>query len=54
MPGPSTRCEVTQDKVPHLVSNGALVIEDMDRGERDEAALFHLLNLAREKRGLRC
>lgn len=40
---------ITQDKVPHLVSNGALAIEDMDRGERDEAALFHLLNLAREK-----
>ena len=29
---------ITQDKVPHLVSNGALAIEDMDRGERDEAA----------------
>ena len=42
--------QITQDKVPHLVSNGALAIEDMDRGERDEAALFHLLNLAREKR----
>jgi len=42
--------EVTQDKVPHLVSNGALAIEDMDRAERDEAALFHLLNLAREKK----
>ena len=35
--------------VTHLVSNGALVIEDADRGEgRDEAALFHLLNRARE------
>ncbi|WP_114945927.1 DnaA ATPase domain-containing protein [Microvirga calopogonii] len=41
---------ITQDRVPHLVSNGALAIEDMDRGERDEAALFHLLNLAREKK----
>jgi chromosomal replication initiation ATPase DnaA len=41
---------ITHDKVPHLVSNGALAIEDMDRGERDEAALFHLLNLAREKK----
>jgi chromosomal replication initiation ATPase DnaA len=41
---------ITQDKVPHLVSNGALAIEDMDRGERDEAALFHLLNLARERK----
>ena len=42
--------EITHDKVPHLVSNGALAIEDMDATERDEAALFHLLNLAREKK----
>lgn len=36
--------------VQHLVSNGALVIEDVDRaGVLDEAALFHLLNLARER-----
>lgn len=41
---------MTGDKVPHLVSNGALALEDMDRGDRDEAALFHLLNLARERR----
>ena len=41
---------ITHDKVPHLVSNGALAVEDMDRGERDEAALFHLLNLARERK----
>ena len=50
MPGPSTRVEITQDKVPHLVSNGALAIEDWTGRERDEAALFHLLNLAREQR----
>jgi chromosomal replication initiation ATPase DnaA len=42
--------EVTHERVPHLVSNGALVVEDMDRGDRDEAALFHLLNLARERK----
>jgi chromosomal replication initiation ATPase DnaA len=42
--------EITHDKVPHLVSNGALAIEDMDRAKRDEAALFHLLNMAREKK----
>lgn len=37
------------DAVQHLVSNGALVIEDVDRAtDRDEAALFHLLNRARE------
>jgi chromosomal replication initiation ATPase DnaA len=41
--------EVSGERVPHLVSNGALVIEDADRGERDEAALFHLLNLSRER-----
>ncbi|HEY8565392.1 MAG TPA: hypothetical protein VIL65_07825 [Beijerinckiaceae bacterium] len=40
--------EVTLDRVPHLVSNGALVIEDADAPGRDEPALFHLLNLARE------
>ncbi|MFJ7437657.1 hypothetical protein ACIQW5_08395 [Methylorubrum thiocyanatum] len=37
--------------VSHLISNGALVVEDVDReAGRDEAALFHLLNLARERR----
>lgn len=41
--------EASGERVPHLVSNGALVIEDVDRGGRDEAALFHLLNLSREK-----
>jgi len=38
-------------EVPHLASKGALVIEDVDRGERDEAALFHLVNLVRERAG---
>jgi len=42
--------DITMDRVPHLVSNGALVIEDADRGI-DEHALFHLLNASREKRG---
>ena len=42
--------EIGADAVQHLVSNGALVIEDVDRAEnRDEAALFHLLNRARER-----
>lgn len=40
---------VTRERIPHLVSGGALVIEDADRGPRDEAALFHLLNVAREQ-----
>jgi chromosomal replication initiation ATPase DnaA len=42
--------EVGTDRVPHLVSNGALVIEDLHSGGGDEPALFHLLNLARERR----
>ena len=41
--------EIGADAVQHLVSNGALVIEDIDRPGRDEAALFHLLNRARER-----
>jgi chromosomal replication initiation ATPase DnaA len=47
--------EVAMDRVPHLISNGALVIEDLDKaasgalGGADEPALFHLLNLARER-----
>ena len=39
---------VTGTRVPDLVAAGALVVEDLDRGARDEPALFHLLNLARE------
>jgi chromosomal replication initiation ATPase DnaA len=42
--------EAAGDKVPHLVSTGALAIEDLDRAPLDEPALFHLLNLARERR----
>jgi chromosomal replication initiation ATPase DnaA len=42
--------DIDADAVQHLVSNGALVIEDVDRAQnRDEAALFHLLNRARER-----
>lgn len=36
--------------VPHLVSAGALVVEDCDQAEGHEDALFHLLNMARERR----
>lgn len=43
--------QVTQDSVPHLVSGGALVVEDCDSGPRDEAALFHLMNAIRAKGG---
>jgi chromosomal replication initiation ATPase DnaA len=46
---------LTPDRVPRLVSNGTLVIEDCDHaalnGALDEHALFHLLNAVREQRG---
>jgi chromosomal replication initiation ATPase DnaA len=35
--------------VPQALASGALAIEDADRSAFDEAALFHLLNLAREQ-----
>ncbi|OJY35419.1 MAG: hypothetical protein BGP06_06030 [Rhizobiales bacterium 65-9] len=37
--------------VPHLVSNGALLIDDADREPLDEAAMFHLINAMRERNG---
>jgi chromosomal replication initiation ATPase DnaA len=43
--------EVTLPRVPHLVSAGALVVEDWDRGELDEPALFHLINALRDRGG---
>jgi chromosomal replication initiation ATPase DnaA len=43
--------EITHDRVPHLASAGALVIEDADKGTRDEAAMFHLINLVRARKG---
>lgn len=43
--------EVTEDKVPHLASGGALAIEDCDMGGRDERALFHLMNAIRARGG---
>ena len=42
--------EVAHDRSRISSPDGALAIEDVDRSDRDEAALFHLLNLAREKR----
>jgi chromosomal replication initiation ATPase DnaA len=36
--------------LPAALATGALVIEDLDRADLDERALFHLLNLAREER----
>jgi len=43
--------EVTQEGVPHLISGGALVVEDCDQGLRDEPALFHLMNAMKAKGG---
>src|SRR5687768_2403307 len=34
---------------PAALATGALVIEDLSPGELDEAALFHVFNLAREE-----
>jgi len=36
--------------VPVALATGALVVENLSPGQFDEAALFHLLNLAREQR----
>ena len=41
--------DVAEDDVPHLAAAPALVIEDLDRHAADEAALFHLVNLLRER-----
>ena len=40
---------VDAPSVPQALSRGALVIEDSDQDVLDEAALFHLLNLAKEQ-----
>jgi chromosomal replication initiation ATPase DnaA len=37
-------------EVPIALATGALVLENLAEGSFDEAALFHLLNLAREER----
>jgi len=40
---------LTHDSLPEIAEARALLIEDADRGGGEEAALFHLLNLARER-----
>lgn len=40
---------ITKDAVPDLASHAALIVEDVE-ATRDQAALFHLLNLVREQR----
>jgi chromosomal replication initiation ATPase DnaA len=36
--------------LPSAFATGALVLEDLDPGDLDERALFHLINLAKEER----
>jgi len=40
---------LTRDALPEIAEARALLIEDADRAGGDEAALFHLINLARER-----
>jgi chromosomal replication initiation ATPase DnaA len=42
--------EIGDGAIADLESLNTLVVEDIDRGVGDERVLFHLLNLAREKR----
>lgn len=44
------RCDLRDADVPRMASTGALVLEDCDRAQGHEQALFHLLNLVRERR----
>jgi chromosomal replication initiation ATPase DnaA len=37
------------EQLPSVLATGALVIEDFSQGAFDEAALFHLLNLAKQE-----
>ena len=41
---------LTGAEVPIALATGALVLDNLAEGRFDEAALFHLLNLAREER----
>ncbi|MFG1463103.1 chromosomal replication initiator DnaA [Xanthobacter sp. DSM 24535] len=41
--------DLTRAGVPQALAHGALLLEDLVAGAFDEAALFHLLNLAREQ-----
>jgi chromosomal replication initiation ATPase DnaA len=43
--------DVSDAAVPHLISGGALVVEDCDAGSLDEPALFHLMNAMKAKGG---
>jgi chromosomal replication initiation ATPase DnaA len=43
--------QLTIDSVPELLTDGALVVEDLVAGGFPETALFHALNLARQSGG---
>jgi predicted PurR-regulated permease PerM len=45
----TTAAVLTDDAVVDMVAAGAVAVEDLHAGPFDEAALFHLLNLARER-----
>jgi chromosomal replication initiation ATPase DnaA len=38
-----------RERIPAMLATGALVVEDFSEGAFDEAALFHLLNLAQQE-----
>ena len=40
--------EASEEVVQAAVSGGRVIVEDLDGGVRDEAAVFHLLNIARQ------
>jgi chromosomal replication initiation ATPase DnaA len=42
---------LTRETVPDVLAKGSAVIENLEAPERDEAALFHLLNLVRQNQG---
>lgn len=44
--------EASEDNVQSAVAGGCVIVEDLDQGVRDEAAVFHLLNIARQGKAL--
>ncbi|MBU2583429.1 MAG: hypothetical protein KJ622_17100 [Alphaproteobacteria bacterium] len=44
--------EAGEEAVQAAASGGRVIVEDLDCGIRDEAALFHLLNIARQGKAL--
>ncbi|MGL5733875.1 MAG: hypothetical protein ACRCYS_03325, partial [Beijerinckiaceae bacterium] len=40
--------ELEDEAIPHLISNGALLIDGIEAWSCNEASLFHLINAARE------